>query len=108
MKKETMNKLQFDTVRVIEVIETTLTRRGDGKDAPVRVIRQYWSKGGELLAEVDPSPDHLREIAKHQEAGKAALRLLREVNDGRILSDKEVGDCMVALLQAGCQFKEKT
>jgi|GEM_PF-3252443 len=46
----------MDTCRVIEVIETTLTRRGAGKDSsdPVRVITQYWSRDGKLLAEVDP------------------------------------------------------
>lgn len=45
-----------DTVRVIQVVETTLTRRGSGKsDAdPIRIVTQYWSLDGELLAEVDP------------------------------------------------------
>jgi hypothetical protein len=48
----------MDTCRVIQVIETTLTRRGSGKseDDPIRVITQYWSLDGELLAEVDPRP----------------------------------------------------
>lgn len=42
--------------RVIQVIETDLQRRGSGKDehSPIRVVRQYWSLEGELLAEVDP------------------------------------------------------
>lgn len=42
--------------KMIQVIETTIERRGDGKDArsPVRVITQYWSLDGTLLAEVDP------------------------------------------------------
>jgi len=45
----------MDAVRLIQVIETTLTRRGTGvAPDPVRVIRQYWSLDGELLAEVDP------------------------------------------------------
>ncbi len=50
----------MDTVRVIKVVETTLTRRGRGtRDSPVRVVTQYWSLEGELLAEVDPSvPTH--------------------------------------------------
>lgn len=49
-----------DYARVIQVIETTLERRGTGKDenSPLRMITQYWSFDGELLAEVDPcSPD---------------------------------------------------
>ena len=45
----------MDTCRVIEVIETTLTRRGLGKEgSPVRIIVEYWSLDGEKLAEVDP------------------------------------------------------
>jgi hypothetical protein len=40
--------------RMIQVIETDLTRRGDGTtDDPVRLIKQYWTLDGELLAEVD-------------------------------------------------------
>lgn len=49
-----------DYARVIQVIETTLERRGTGKDesSPLRMITQYWSFDGELLAEVDPcKPD---------------------------------------------------
>ncbi|TQR97323.1 carboxypeptidase [Paenibacillus ottowii] len=44
----------MDTCKVIQVIETTLTRRGDGKNSPVRVITQYWSMDGQLLWEKDP------------------------------------------------------
>jgi hypothetical protein len=40
--------------RVIQVIETSLMRRGDGKEIPIRIITQYWSLDGKLLAEVDP------------------------------------------------------
>ena len=42
------------SARLIQVIETTLERRGDGKETPIRIIRQYWSEDGELLAESDP------------------------------------------------------
>ena len=45
----------MDTVEQITVIKTTLLRRGEGiKEDPVRIITQYWSLDGELLAEVDP------------------------------------------------------
>ena len=46
----------MDEAKVIQVIETTLTRLGDGKSAEtsIRVITQYWSLDGKLLAEVDP------------------------------------------------------
>jgi hypothetical protein len=43
-------------VEVIQVVRTTLLRVGSGVDAtsPTRRVTQYWSFGGELLAEVDP------------------------------------------------------
>ncbi len=49
----------MDEAKVIQVIETTLMRRGSDKDAndPIRIIRQYWSLDGKLLAEVDPARD---------------------------------------------------
>lgn len=45
-----------DYARVIQVIETCIERRGSGKDPddPIRIVTQYWSFDGELLAEVDP------------------------------------------------------
>lgn len=47
----------MDQVKLIQVIETTLTRRGNGTTTPIRVITQYWSAEGEILAEVDPCRD---------------------------------------------------
>lgn len=46
----------MDTARVIQVIETKLLRRGSGEsnDDPIRIVTQYWTLEGELLAEVDP------------------------------------------------------
>lgn len=42
---------------VIQVIRTRLLRRGNGSTTPIRIIEQFWSLDGELLAEVDPCPD---------------------------------------------------
>lgn len=49
-------------VEVIQVIRTTLLRRGDGKssDSPIRAVTQYWTFDGTLLAEVDPCADKSR------------------------------------------------
>lgn len=58
----------MDTVRAMEVIETTLTRRGNGKTTPIRIITQYWAKDGTLLAECDPSPDEERTIQMLRDA----------------------------------------
>lgn len=45
----------MDTVKLVHPIETTLTRRGEGKeDDPTRIITQYWTLDGKLVAEVDP------------------------------------------------------
>lgn len=41
-------------VEKIEVIRTQLTKKGNGEDNPIRIITQYWSLEGELLAEIDP------------------------------------------------------
>lgn len=41
-------------VEVIEVVRTTLVRRGRGVEGdPVRRVTQYWTIDGDLLAEVD-------------------------------------------------------
>jgi len=40
---------------VIQVIRTNLERRGAGTpESPIRVITQFWTLDGQLLAEVDP------------------------------------------------------
>ena len=48
---------EHDTARLIQVVETTIERRGDGKSdaAPLRVVTQYWTLDGRLLAERDPA-----------------------------------------------------
>ena len=51
----------MDTAKLIQVIETTILRRGDGtKENPIRFITQYWSIDGILLAEVDPHREPTR------------------------------------------------
>lgn len=44
------------SIRVIKVIECSLQGRGSGKDqtSPFRLIKQYYTLEGDLLAEVDP------------------------------------------------------
>lgn len=44
----------MDEVFVKEVIICTKERRGNGKDDPIRVILQVFTKEGELIAESDP------------------------------------------------------
>ena len=57
----------MDTVITKEVVETTLTRRGEGTvGSPVRIIKQIWEKDGTLIAEVDP----YREIEVDEERSK--------------------------------------
>lgn len=43
-----------DTCRVVQLIECTVARRGDGEDDPIRIVRQYFTFDGQQVAEVDP------------------------------------------------------
>lgn len=53
----------MDECKIIEVIKSTLLRRGKGtEESPVRIITQYWTKEGELLFEKDP----FEELTKKQ------------------------------------------
>ena len=45
---------QNKEVQLMEVIVTTLTRKGDGKNTRMRIVTQVWSKEGKLIAENDP------------------------------------------------------
>ena len=46
----------MDEVEVLQVIRTTLLRRGSGdsNQSPIRIITQYWTMDGQLLFEIDP------------------------------------------------------
>lgn len=49
-----MKDMTWDGARLIQVIQTTLLRRGKGKEGdPIRIIEQFWSVDGKLLAEND-------------------------------------------------------
>lgn len=54
-QKETARPRGTDSARVIQVIVTEAIE-GRGVDGdPVRIVHQYWSLDGELLAKVDPA-----------------------------------------------------
>lgn len=40
-------------VEILKLIRTNLTKRGNGKDDPVRIIEQYWDLEGNLVFEKD-------------------------------------------------------
>ncbi len=44
----------MDTAEVIQVIRTTCKRGHGNVSDPVRIVTQYWSLDGKLLAEDDP------------------------------------------------------
>lgn len=45
----------MDTVKVMQIIETTIKRRGTGETgSPIRIITQYWTMEGVLIFEIDP------------------------------------------------------
>lgn len=45
-------------VEIKQVIVTNLTKRGDGKNTPIRDIVQYWDMQGNLLFEIDEFKDY--------------------------------------------------
>lgn len=50
-----MNVEEHKTVELIQVIRTRMAIRGQGtSDDPQRVVTQYWTLDGKLLAESDP------------------------------------------------------
>ncbi|MCI9507664.1 MAG: carboxypeptidase [Oscillospiraceae bacterium] len=48
-----------DSARVIQIIETIAARGSGSSEQPSRMVTQYWSLEGKLLAEADP---YLREM----------------------------------------------
>jgi hypothetical protein len=70
------------SARLIQVIETDLERRGNGKTTPIRIIKQYYSVDGELLAEVDPSPDacHSTEVSYLREVLRRTLKFYTDID----------------------------
>lgn len=53
--KRLKNRVDMDHARVIQVIECAILRRGEGTSQdPIRIVTQYFSLDGKLLAEVDP------------------------------------------------------
>lgn len=64
-----------DNAKLIEVIQTTILRRGRGVVGdPIRGVTQYWTKEGQLLAEVDPTP-----VILFEELAAAGDRLAHEL-----------------------------
>lgn len=44
----------MNDVEIIQLIKTTLTRKGTGAEGdPIRIITQYWTMKGEFLFEFD-------------------------------------------------------
>ena len=43
-----------DSAKVIQVIETRSARGSGSENQPIRIVMQYWSLEGDLLAENDP------------------------------------------------------
>ncbi len=43
-----------ESVTIMEVIVVQCGRGAGTEESPFRIVRQFWSKGGDLLAEHDP------------------------------------------------------
>lgn len=47
---------QVSEVKIVELIQVIFIR-GDGTiESPIRTVKQYWTKDGKLVAEVDSLP----------------------------------------------------
>lgn len=53
--RESINEFSMDQVLVKELIVCTKKRRGNGKDDPIRVILEIFTKDGKKIAEHDPN-----------------------------------------------------
>ena len=54
MEVKRMEKRPIESLRLVEVIELKVVRGAGTPDDLSRIVTQYWSKEGELLAEDDP------------------------------------------------------
>lgn len=94
--------LSADGARVVPVIETALTRRGDGRNTIMRVVRQFWSLDGDLLAEVDPCAGRDRVSGNSARAAVlawAASPGFAAVHTGKT-SNEEITDHLIDWLRA--------
>lgn len=53
-EKSTASPRGTSSAKVIQVIRTTAMRGKGNEDDPCRIVIQYWSLDGEMLAECDP------------------------------------------------------
>lgn len=78
----------MNTAKLISVVECTLTTRGDGQSTPYRIITQYFSTDGKLLAENDPceplKPDVVSMLTKIRDI------VLRHPGNGEINGIPEI------------------
>jgi hypothetical protein len=67
------------SIRLEELIVTTMETRGDGVKTPFRRVTQVYSKDGELVAENDPSPDIERKLQEWKDGAKRLSTELTEM-----------------------------
>lgn len=54
----------MDSAKVVQLIETTILRRGKGTDGdPIRIITQWWTLEGELVVERDAWTEDQKRMA---------------------------------------------
>lgn len=66
-------------LETIPVVRTRLKSRGDGKDDLFRVLTQYWSLDGQLLATVDPCDEPMEGYNPEAVGLRRALKILEEM-----------------------------
>lgn len=63
--------------KIVQVIETKFARGSDEADNPVRMVRQYWSVEGELLAEAEETAAGRRPLKEQYRAALHRLKFLQ-------------------------------
>ena len=66
------------SARVLQVIETKSARGKDEPDSPMRIVRQYWSTDGVLLAEAEDNADSCKDTLTAYKRAKGRAKLLKK------------------------------
>lgn len=101
-----MSTTDDNSVRVIPVIESRLTKRGKGtEEAPTRIITEYFTLAGGKLAEFDPvQNEKLLAADRLYDAAMAAL----EVREVAPVNEEARFKCVAALKSACAAYKAST
>ena len=98
----------MDTARVLPVIETTILRKGKGVEGdPIRIVTQYFSLEGELLAQRDPEGltvpvGEFDALRQREEIFRGALRNISQADELDASALRDVAEKALAEVKRVC------